>query len=398
MSMTPTYRKFFQRAIGERHVFLQGGRRSGKTFATFQWLSVLGGLQGNTTIIVLTYQLPQLQATMADFTLVTGVEPIQSVRDGYKAETKGVKWRFVHCDEKGKAQGTQADYLFVNEAVNFPQQKGIIETYAMGIREQIYYNFNPTKSWGYMQTRANANNVLCTTWRDNADNLTKDQLQEFEDIRLRAMRPNATIFDKFNYEVYYRGNFATMVGAVFTNLQTCTDAEYSDIPATEYFGMDFGFATSGDPTTLMGCKIHNNKVYFKQYIYERGLTSDEELGHRLISLGLNYATMIFADYGGMGRGRMDTLITANNGKWGTAECPNTEDLAKGFCVCNAPKGEILQGIASIIAFDNVVLTESSTEARAEFENYELTDQQKPQGDDHCIDAGRYAFLYAKQVA
>lgn len=399
MALSTTYKDFFKRTINERHVFLQGGRRSGKTWASFQWLAAIGGIQGGTRVVVLCYQLPQLRATMADFTAIFGIVPTGSDIMGYNAVTKGVRWLFVHCDDKTKAQGTMGDYLFVNEAVNFPSEKGIIETYAMGIREQIFYNYNPTKSWSYAEKRKNGNNTLCTTWKDNAENLTKDQIAEFEAIKERAQRPNASRFDEYNYQVYYLGNFATMVGAIFTSISSCTFDDYKQIPAEEVLGMDFGFATNGDPTTLIGVKYFNHLIYIHQYIYERGLTSDEELGHRLIANGINYKTMIFGDYGGMGRGRMNTLITADNGKWGTAERPGTEDIAKGFTICDAMKSKtILDGLSQMLSTDGIVITTASVETKAEFENYELDENGRTKGADHAIDASRYAFTYLKAAS
>lgn len=385
------YKDFLKQTINERHVFMQGGRRSGKTWTTFQWLQTLCGLLCDQEIIVLTYQHPQLQNTMKDFKRCTGYTISYSDQDGYNAITKGnVKWRFVHCDDKTKAQGTDCDYLFVNEAVNFPSEKEILETFSQGVRKQIFYNFNPTKSWSYMTTRANDVNTICTTWKDNADNLTPEQIAEFEAIKERAQRTGATLRDQYQYQVYYCGNFANMVGSVFGQVETCTLAEYRSIQAQEALGMDFGFATDGDPTTLEGVKIYNNKIYVHQYIYEKGLTSDEELARRLVALGINRYTQIFADYGGMGRGRMDTLITANNGKW-------TGDIASGFCFANAIKTTIMDGLSQMLSLDGIVITEGSELTRREFEGYQLDENGKPHGDDHGIDSCRYAFTYLKRI-
>lgn len=391
MTIGRTYYDFFQRTIGERHVFLQGGRRSGKTFATFQWLAAIGGMQGNTTIVVLCYQLPQLRSTIDDFERVTGAAVVCSTTDGYTSVTPGVRWLFRHCDDKSKAQGTQADYLFVNEAVNFPFEKGIIETYSYGIREQIIYNFNPTKSWRYGDDRINERNLLQTTWRDNERNLTEEQKEEFEQLRIRAQRPNATNYDRYQYAVYYCGNFAMMVGSVFGAIGRCSVEDYEQLPAQECFGIDFGFATDGDPTTLMGVKVHERKVYVRQYIYERGLTSDEDLCRRCYDLGMNEYTTISGDYGGMGASRMQTLRTADNGRW-------SGSIAYGLNIINALKGNsVLDSLGAMLSLDGIVVCEGSEEARNEFEAYELDEHGKPRGADHAIDAARYAFAYSRYM-
>lgn len=384
------YLDFFMNTMGERHLFLQGGRRSGKTWTSIAWLRSLCGQFSGMEVTVLCYQYPQLQATMEDFKRCTGMQIYGSTQDGYCSMTEGgTKWKFRACDDRTKAQGTQCDFLLVNESVNFPADKNIIETYSMGVRRQIIYNFNPTKTWPYMTGRANDRNVLCTTWKDNACHLTAEQIAEFEIIRQRAMRQNATRLDQYLYKVYYLGEFGELAGAVFGSIRRCSVAEYLSIPAKETFGMDFGFAVDGDPTTLMGVKIHDNTLYVHQYIYEQGLTSDRELAHRIVECGLNSRTMILADYGGMGRGRMQTLITADNGKWTEPE------ISHGFAMYDAPKTKILDGLSQMQTFDGIVVTDTSVQALTEFEGYELDASGKPVGADHAIDAVRYATTYAK---
>lgn len=396
LPFSQTYANFFARSAEERHVFLRGGRRSGKTFATARHLNILAtvmlasGRVKSLTILTATYQYPQLQATIKDFEQAINLTVTGSNIDGLSAHTHGgrVLWQFRAFDDYTKTQGTQCDYLFINEAVNMPEP--IAMTLAMSARLQIFYNYNPTKSF-FGEKLINGNNLLVTTWRDN-DYLTEAQRAEFEAIKERAQRPNATLFDEYQYQVYYLGNHAKMVGAVFTALEYCDDATYRDIPAVEVLGLDFGFATSGDPTVLVGVKYHDSRIYVKEYIYERGLTSDKELAQRIVACGFNYATPIVGDYGGMGRGRMDSLITADNGKWAEPE------LRRGFSIVNAPKGGIMDGLSQMLAADAVVITTSSVNARNEFERYELNEQQKPVGDDHAIDAARYAFSYLKRIS
>lgn len=380
-----TYSDFFRRTGNERHVFLQGGRRSGKTFATFQFLEQYVGLQGGRKILVVCHTYPQLQKTMEDFERSIGATVSGNVVNGYSSTTFGdTTWQFAHFDHPTKAQGTQCDFLFINECVNVP--RNIAEVLMQSARYQCYYNYNPTKTfWG--SDFQNANNVLCTTFRDN-DYLTPEQRSEFEALKERAQRPTATRHDIYMYKVYYLGEFSDMAGSVFGQIGRITDAEYYQLPAQETFGLDFGFATDGDPTTLIGVKIHDRKIYVKEYIYERGLTSDLELGERMLALGINYRTLIVGDYGGMGRGRMNTLISGDNGRW-------EGELHKGFSVVDAPKGRtIMDGLGQMLALDGIYVTEGSIHAREEFEGYEMGEDGKLHGNDHAIDAARYAAVWA----
>ena len=387
MPISQTYIDFFKRTFYEKHVILQGGRRSGKTFATFQYIAKYGELSGRLKVLVVCAEYQPLQRTMEDFTKCFGIKPHSSLVEGYSADTRGgVHWQFAHFSSAERAQGTDCDILFINEAINVKQE--VFLALLPSVRRQVFYNFNPSRK-GWILDYMTQQNTLITTWRDNAY-LTDEQRAIFEDYKVRAMRPNATMRDKYAYEVYYLGNFANMVGAVFNGIEKISVDVYRNIPAVEVFGMDFGFATDGDPTTLVGCKYHNNRIYLHQYIYEQGLINDEELAHRLLSLGLNSETMIFADYGGMGRGRIYNLRTANNGKW-------TGDISRGFNVVNCIKTTIMDGISQMLAVDGITITDTSKSLQMELEGYELGDDGKPHGADHAIDASRYAFTYAKRL-
>lgn len=400
LPISETYERFFISQMKKRHVFLQGGRRSGKTFATFVWLMFLGSLWSKThagdvcTIVVMCADYPQLTHTIEDFSMVTKARPAgQGIN--CKAYTHGgrVKWRFLAFDDNTKVQGTSCDYAFLNEAVRISE--AVAKTFMSSVRSQLFYNYNPTSHW-WGESYIDGENLIRTTWRDNYDNLTDAQRDEFENMKVLAMRPNASLFDTYAYKVYYLGEYAQLVGSVFHTLETCDKSVYDDIPSREQHAIDFGFSTSGDPTTMMGVKIHNNCIYVHQYIYERGLTSDIELAKRLVGCGINYRTLLLGDYGGMGRGRMDTLITADRGKWRSD--PDLIDISKGFTIGDAPKEGIMDGLSQMCAMDKIIITEPSHETRKEFEGYEIGVNGKPKGDDHAIDAVRYAYTYLKLIS
>lgn len=372
------YRGFFAATLNERHVFLQGGRRSGKTFATLLHLFILttllvqSGRAQSLSVLVVCADYPQLQNTMQDFEAAVGVPVIGSKTLGDHARTCGgrVVWKFKSFDRKEKAQGTMCDFLFVNEAPNVPED--IVRTLWLGVRMQCFYNFNPTrKFWG--QDYFTAANLLCTTWQDNKY-LTDEQRAEFEAMKERASRPTSRKIDTYQYKVYYLGEFSDLAGNVFGSVEKCSTADYFQTPAQEVIGMDFGFATDGDPTTVVGVKIHDRKIYVHQYIYQRGLTSNHELCDRLKAAGITNHTPVFADFGGMGRGRIDDLIRNH-----------------GMTVYNAQKGAILDGISTMLTFYGITITNTSGETIDEFEGYEMDENGKPRGADHAIDAARYAF-------
>lgn len=382
-----TYRDFLRRCVttGQRDVFLIGSRRSGKTISTYLFLQALTEL-APLQVTTLCAEYAPLQRTIEDFTLATGLTPKGSETSGLHVKNAGSVWKFLHLDSKEKAQGTMCDILFVNEAVNVKPE--VLDTIAPGVRLFTVYNLNPTKR-ARLLDKSTTENTLVTTFKDNPY-LTAAQLQEFEGMRERAMRPNATRYDTYMYNVYYLGQFAQLSGQVFPPPTVCSVDEYRDIPAKECVGIDFGFALDGDPTAVVGVKIWQRRIYARNYVYMRGITSAEELGRILINKGLTTTDLYVGDYGGAGASRMNDMRTAGNGTW-------TGDLSRGFEIYNAIKTTILGDLSEMLSLDGITVTEDSIYLRDEMEGYEFDDNERMKGDDHAIDAMRYAAIYLRRL-
>ena len=206
-------------------------------------------------------------------------------------------------------------------------------------------------------------------------------------MRKRAMSPTASILDVYQWKVYGEGDFSSMSGRVFKLIYTCTDEEYKAIPASELYGLDFGFTESeqSDATALVGCKIYNGKAYYKEYIYSTELANNKALAFRMAELGLDVYSPIVGDYGGMGSSKIRCLVTADNCQWTEPEIKN------GFSIQNAQKGKIIDGLQRMNQYE-IHVTEDSTDLRKELDAYELTKEGKPKSgcSDHAIDAARYA--------
>jgi len=137
-----------------------------------------------------------------------------------------------------------------------------------------------------------------------------------------------------------------------------------------------------DPAALLACKTHNNKVWFKELLYEVGLTNvgSHSLSKRFEDLGLTGQDLIYGD---------------------SAEMKSIEELCQdGWFVEPAVKGpgsvnagiDLLQGL-------EVFYTESSTNIDTERQNYKwrLDRNKLPTGNpedkwNHLMDAGRYVVV------
>lgn len=380
------YFRFFLRNLDERYVVLQGGRRSGKTYSTFLLLQTLASGCKRVKILVACASNSQLQATIEDFQDCLGLPVEGSQLYGYNCRlSNGSVFQFKSFDEYTKAVGQKADYMFVNEAINVDEK--VFNTLVQGIRKQIFLNFNPT-SVKFIEKYLNKDksNLLITTWKDN-EYLTDAQREEFEAIKSRAQAPNATLYDKYAYQVFYLGNYSTMVGRVFERLEYCSYKEWQDIPAQEVIVMDLAFG-GADKTAVCGFKKYGNKLYIHTYMYKQGTINAKELALDLLACGFNAYTPIQCDYGGIGRTIMDKVITADNGTW------EEDGLRDGFQLYNVVKSDVFQSIMSLMSLDAIVIDNSCDDTRMEFEGAMLDENRKLKGDkDHTIACARYAINY-----
>lgn len=386
------YLRFFVDNSDERWVIVQGGRRSGKSFAIYKWLYFLASSK-SVTVGIVAATFPAIQLAINDFKRATGLTVNGSTSLGFSSVlSNGSVFVFRSFDVPEKAQGSSFDILYLEECLNISEQ--VVSVLSMSVTGQIYAAFNPTKT-SYLDKYRNkdGSNWLTTTFKDNP-HLTKSQVQEFENIKKKALASTATVIDRYNYQVYYLGNFCEMTGKVFKEINKLNYEDYKKIQADELYGLDFGFTENeqSDATALVGCKIFNNCLYFHEYIYSNSLTNNKELALRMCECGIDEYSTIVADYGGMGATRIRELVTAGNYTW------NEDGIRNGFAVQNAVKEKIIDGLQRMNQFDKIYVTNESFNLIREMEAYELNREGKPKTgcSDHAIDAARYcANSYAK---
>ena len=378
------YLRFFVDNVGSRHLVVQGGRRSAKSFSVYKWVRFLASGKPK-RVLVVTATYPALQLAIDDFQRSTGLTVGGNVLLGYSCQMpNGSVWQFKSFDSYTKAQGTTADICILEEALNIDET--IVSTLMMSVTEQVFFVFNPTRtSYIDKYILPDKSNYLKTTYLDNPF-LTESQIGEFEAMKKRAASPTASILDLYQWKVYGEGDFSSMSGRVFKRVYTCTDDDYSKIPATEVFGLDFGFTPSeqSDATALVGVKIYDGKLYAKEYLYGTDLTDNRELALRMAAIGLDENAYICADTGGMGRTRVRALITAGDYTW------TEPQICNGFNICAALKGKVLDGLNAMNQYE-IYVTDSSLNLREEMDKYELTADGKVKSGcaDHALDGVRY---------
>ena len=386
------YLRFFVENINSRYVISIGGRRSGKSFATAKWLRFLASGKP-IKVLVIAATFPALQLVIEDFQNATGLAVTGSLIYGYSCQLSNKSmFQFRAFDNPTKAQGTTADIIWCEEFLNIAED--VIRVVTMSCSGQIYFTANPTRKSRLIEdyTNEDGSNYLKTTYKDNPY-LTDQQRTEFDNIKLRSQQPNATLYDIFCAKVYCDGEFGDLVGRCFEKLEYCTCNDYLNIPTQEQIFMDLAFG-GADKTAVCGFKMYNNKLYVHTYMYKQGTINAKQLAFDLVGCGFNCYTPIFADYGGVGRQILDCLIIAqqNDEVW------TEPQICKGFTIANVIKGRVIESIMSLMALDGIVIDDSDTNTRMEFENATLDEQQRLKGEnDHTIACARYAINYFHAV-
>jgi len=209
------YRQHFLKCHNERYVILQGGSRSGKTYAILQYFILMAksGVEFDLTITSTT--VPHLREGAFKTFLEIYPDAIY-LKNPFSAKINNANFLFRSFESENSAKGSARDFLFVNECNDV--DKKVIDQLLLRTRKQVFFDFNPTNEF-WINEYINENNFLKTTWIDNQF-LTPQQKQYFLDIEKKALAPTASVYDRYRYEVYFLGKYGTLQGDLFNQLKT----------------------------------------------------------------------------------------------------------------------------------------------------------------------------------
>jgi phage terminase large subunit len=186
--------------------------------------------------------------------------------------------------------------------------------------------------------------AIHTTYLDNIENLNEKTVAKYN-----AYGTPGHQF--YNQEYYYRDVLGLVSegarGRIYRDWKPVTNAFFESLPYPSYYGLDFGY--SSDPVAMVEIKSHNNRNFFRELIYEPGLTNPQ-LARLMVSRGVKRKAPIYAD---------------------SAEPKSIQELRDlGFNVLEADKGpdSVLYGIKMVASMENFI-TEGSANLWAENEEY-----------------------------
>jgi phage terminase large subunit len=366
MKANPNFEYLHQKILTERVTLLQGGTRSGKTYATIYFLIDYCLMYSGMEIDICRDTFTALKATAwKDFKDVLISCNLYNDKNHNKTDhsytLNGNKISYYGADTPDKIHGRSRDILWINEAHQFPQET--IDQLFPRTRYRIICDYNPAlglEHW--LDPYIEKYPPLITTYKDNPF-LTLEQIEDIE----------SRVNNKYWWQIYGSGERADREGAIFTNW---TMGEI-DTTLPYCYGQDYGFTI--DPTTLVKVAVDEKKkiIYCDELLY-----STQSMGLDAI---LSTNKQLIA--------KPTDLIVADS-----AEPRLIDDLKrKGLNIqgCVKGQGSVSAGISKMCDYQ-IVISSRSTNLRKELSNYVWNDKKASIPVDafnHLIDAVRYAFDY-----
>ncbi len=182
-------------------------------------------------------------------------------------------------EDEGKARGPRRDILYMNEANN--NRLEVYYQLAMRTTGPKILDLNPAEfnSWVYELADQPENKRLHSTYLDNIQNLTQEQIRFIESYK--------ALPDPFMWQVYGLGLRGASEEIIYRHY-TIID----ELPGKgeKIYGLDFGFV---HPNAFVEVEIYEGGIYINELIYKSGMTKPE-LNAEIRGLITGYAK-IYAD-------------------------------------------------------------------------------------------------------
>jgi phage terminase large subunit len=366
MKANPNYTYLCRTVPSTRMTLLQGGTRSGKTFAVIYYLIKIcrdypnAGLEIDLVRDIFTALKATAWKDFKDVLLSHGLyNEKKHNKTDHVYQLNGNNINYYGADSPDKIHGRSRDLLWINEAHQFPQET--VDQLLPRTRHRIICDYNPAigdDHW--LDEYITLYPPFISTYRDNP-HLTASQVADIERRKGQG----------YWWQVYGQGKRAARQGVIFEAWQ---EAEF-DASLPYAYGLDFGYYP--DPTALVQVAIDEKRkrIYLKELLYTQKL-STEGLTAAVQAAISNPRALVIAD---------------------SAEPRTIADLGKArLNVQAAVKGpdSVRSGLVKMQAY-KIIVDPQSYNLKKELNNYVWNDKKSttPVDDyNHLIDAARYAFM------
>ncbi len=270
----------------KRIVALQGGSRSGKTYAVLQWIVRLCQMNTNKRLVITVCRatLPALKASaMRDFFEILFAENVYQEACHNKTENTydlfGNLIEFISLDQPQKVRGRKRNILFINEAneISFDAWVQLL----IRTTDKIVLDYNPSDEYHWIYDKVLTRDdceFYQSTYKDNPF-LERSLIDEIESLQS---------LDENLWRVFGLGERGTAKANIYTHWRSIEALPSLD---RHCYGLDFGY---GHPTALTLCGVREQANYWNEIIYQTGLTTND-LIQKMKVLIPNPKVEIFAD-------------------------------------------------------------------------------------------------------
>lgn len=357
-------------ALTKRIRAVAGGTSASKTISILVWLIDYCQSHKNELCSVVSESYPHLEkGAMLDFENIMKDrgywkdELWHQTKHTYTFET-GSKLEFYSPDTYGKAHGPRRDVLFINEANNLDYK--IVDQLIIRTRKIVWMDWNPTiEFWFYTEMLTNRLediDFITLTYLDN------NALDPITIAEIESHKGN-----KNWWTVYGLGQLGAIEGRIYKDWEVIEDIPHQ--ARLERRGLDFGYSV--DPTAIVAIYYYNGGYILDEEVYRKGLLNSAIAG--ILINQRNPETLVIAD---------------------SAE-PKSIDEIKLYeiNIMSAVKGQgsISTGI-SFVQGQKISVTARSVNLLKEYRAYMWKSdkngrfiKEPENGDDHCMDAIRYAL-------
>lgn len=248
---------------------LQGGSRSGKTYAVLQYLVALCVKYQNAglRISLVRATTPAVKSTvLVDLLEILIAENLFSEENWNKTEKSisvlGNTFYYFGVDSEQKVRGRKQNICFANELNELTWEKYV--QLELRTSHKFIGDWNPSDPDSWIVTKLEKfKSDVCdkqiSTYRDNPF-LTEHQISNIE--RLAEVDPEF-------WTVFGLGQLGQgRRGLIYSNFK-----ESPEDFEPQFFGVDFGF--SNDPSAVIAGRIKDSKLFLKEIFYQVGfITSD----------------------------------------------------------------------------------------------------------------------------
>lgn len=350
---------------------LRGGTRSGKTYNVLKWYVMRYMQERGNTLTIARQTMPALKASaMRDFFEILDDLDLYDESNHNKTaneyELNGNLVEFIGLSEEARIRGRKRTDVFINE---------INETTLDAFRQLsfrtsrfIVGDYNPSEpySWVYDNVESRPDcDLFVTTYKDNPF-LEPMLVQEIEMLKEA---------DPEYWTVYGLGEIGRGGTRIFPHWQECLGANWPYNKGQTVYGLDFGY---NNPSALVEVIFYDGALYWRELMYERGLTNSD-LVARLKTIPELKGQLIIAD---------------------SAEPDKIEDLKRaGFRA--QPAFKVVKETVDAVKAKPLYIHPSSENIKREIKKYSWKTDTKTgllldevvKFDDHAMDAGRYGSYF-----